>query len=339
MNGLTTKIAVFGAGSIGCYLGGLLKSQGADIVFIGRTRLKNAVKEKGLTLTHFDRPPIHLSRETVKVETSPSVLKDCDLILLCTKSHDTASAAREILNWARPGTHIVSCQNGVRNVAVLKDKLGTAFKVSGAIVPFNVTPTGPASYHCGTGGSLHFEHALAADVGQAFQEVGQDTQYGGNFQGDQWAKLLVNLNNALNTLSGGTLREAFLQKDYRLAFAALLQEGLAIAQAKNIRIGSFNGRSPAKVIKLLTLPNFLYRILMDHIVKIDAKARSSMLDDLEVGRESEIEYLQGEIVEQGKQLGLETYANSRTLDAVHQAFQKGASPNLSGTEILELIKK
>lgn len=338
MNSPTTKIAVFGAGSIGCYLGGLLRAQGLDVVFIGRERLKKDVKAHGLTLTHFEADPIHLMPEAVTVETSPSVLKSCDLIFLCTKSQDTAKAAQDILKQGTHGAQVISCQNGISNVPVLKDVLGPNFKISGAIIPYNVTPTGPASYHSGTGGALHFEHDLPQDVQSGFEKAGQETKCGGNFEGDQWAKLVVNLNNALNTLSGGTLREAFIQKDYRLAFANVIEEGLSVAKAKNIEIGTFNGRSPSLLMKTLKLPDFLYKILMDKIVKIDAKARSSMLDDLERGRDSEIDYLQGEIVRQGDSLGVATPANSNVLNAVNLAFEAGQLPNLSGSEILNLVK-
>ena len=339
MNSPTTKIAVFGAGSIGCYLGGLLRAQNLEVVFIGRDRLKEAVKANGLTLTHFETDPIHLSAETVRVETSAVALTDCDLILLCVKSQDTEKAAREILEQAKPAAHIVSCQNGVRNAQVLKEVLGHNFKVSGAIVPFNVTPTGPASYHCGTGGALHFEHDLPSDVQNGFAAARQQAKYGENFEGDQWAKLLVNLNNGLNALSGGTLREAFVQRGYRLALAKNIQEGLNVARAKNIEVGNFNGRSPSLFVKMLRLPDFLYKFLMDKIVKIDAKARSSMLDDLETGRPSEIGYLQGEIVREGKALNISTPANSNILNAVQQAFRTGKSPRLSGKEILEIVNK
>ena len=344
MHSPTTKIAVFGAGSIGCYLGGLLSSQGLDVIFIGRDRLKKAVEKQGLTLTHFEADPIQLSSEEARIETRPSALKNCGLILLCTKSQDTGAATQDILKYAKPDSYIVSCQNGVGNVEILNKFLKTGlgghnFKVSGAIIPFNVTPTGPASYHCGTGGALHFEHNLPEDVQDAFKSAGQDAKYGGNFQGDQWAKLLVNLNNALNTLSGGTLREAFQQRDYRLAFARVIAEGLSVAEAKNIEIGKFNGRSPSLLIRMLKLPNFLYKFLMDKIVKIDAKARSSMLDDLELGRASEIDYLQGEIVREGKALNLQTPANLNVLRAVQNAFKTGRSPNLSGTEILSLVNE
>lgn len=338
MNSPTTKIAVFGAGSIGCYLGGLLLAQGVEVIFIGRERLKKAVKREGLTLTHYQVEPVHLMPAAVTIEISPTAIKDCKVILLCTKSQDTASAANTLRDYASPGAQIVSCQNGISNVPVLKETLGSDFKVSGAIIPYNVTPTGPASFHCGTGGALHFEHDLPQDIQTAFQTAGQEVKYGENFKGDQWAKLVVNLNNALNTLNGGTLRDAFLQKDYRLAFAKVVGEGLSVAQAKGVEMGKFNGRSPALLIKTLKLPNFLYKILMERIVKIDAKARSSMLDDLETGRGSEIDYLQGEIVRQGKALNVDISANLTILKAVELAFENGASPKLSGAEILKLIK-
>ncbi len=339
MHSQTTKIAILGAGSIGCFLGGLLASQGCDVVFIGREKLKHAVAANGLTLTHFRRDTLHIPAERIKVETNPSRLSDADLILLCTKSQDTKQATQQIMSHAKPSAHIVSCQNGISNAPLLRDILGDKVAlISGAIVPFNVTPTGPASYHCGTDGAFHVEHDLPHDVISAFKAADQDVLCEGNFQGDQWAKLLVNLNNALNTLSGGTLREGLLQKDYRLALSLIVEEGLRIAEAHKITVGNFNGRKPSALIKTLRLPNWAYKIVMQLIVKIDAKARSSMLDDLETGRVSEIDYLQGEIVRQAKAANISAPYNATILMAVNEAFEKGASPKLSGTEILNLLR-
>lgn len=339
MHSQTTKIAILGAGSIGCFLGGLLASQGCDVVFIGREKLKHAVEKNGLSLTHFSRDALHISAEGIKVETDPSGLSDADLILLCTKSQDTKQAAQQIMAHAKPSAHIVSCQNGISNAPLLRDVLGDKVAlISGAIVPFNVTPTAAASYHCGTGGAFHVEHELPNDVVAAFKAANQDVMCGGNFQGDQWAKLLVNLNNALNTLSGGTLREGLLQKDYRLALSLVVEEGLRVAEAHGITVGNFNGRKPSALIKTLRLPNWAYKIVMQLIVKIDKKARSSMLDDLETGRVSEIDYLQGEIVRQAKAVNLSASHNAAILKTVNEAFGKGASPKLSGTEILNLLR-
>lgn len=339
MHSTKTKIGILGAGSIGCYIGGLLVSQNIDVIFISRPRLKETLSKTGLTLTHFEKPAIHISPTDLKVETAPRALKDCDIIFLCTKSQDTAQAAQQIKENAAPQSHIVSCQNGISNVPVLKGILEKhAGYISGAIVPFNVTPTQAGQYHCGTGGALHIEHSLPQDVTSAFSKACQDIKYGANFTGDQWAKLLVNLNNALNTLSGGTLRAGLEQRAYRQALSEVVNEGLEIAQAHGIEMGKFNGRSPKALIKTLKLPNWAYLFIMQMIVKIDTKARSSMLDDLETGRVSEIDFLQGEIVRQAQSLGLNAPKNSAILRAVKRAFDEGKSPKFAGEDILNLLK-
>ena len=91
-----------------------------------------------------------------------------------------------------------------------------------------------------------------------------------------------------------------MQRDYRRALAACVEEALDVAKASDVTVGTFNGRGPGALVKTLRLPNVAYRIIMQTIVKIDAKARSSMLDDLEAGRVSEIDYLQGEIVKRAQ---------------------------------------
>lgn len=339
MHSVKTKIGILGAGSIGCFLGGILASQNVEAIFIGRENLKNTLNKYGLTLTHYQRDGVNLSANKLAIQASPKYLEGCEVIFVCTKSQDTAQAARQIKTFASPTAHIVSCQNGINNVPSLKEILGETFtQISGAIIPFNVTPTSPGHYHCGTGGALHVEHALPADITAAFQAAGQAIKYGGNFTGDQWAKLLVNLNNALNTLAGGTLQEGLLQRPYRQALSQIVHEGLVVAKANNITLGTFNGRSPTALIKTLALPNCLYRLVMQAIVKIDAKARSSMLDDLETGRPSEINFLQGEIVNQAEKAGMQAPKNSAVLLAVKAAFENGKSPHLSGQDILDLIK-
>ena len=128
-----------------------------------------------------------------------------------------------------------------------------------------------------------------------------------------------------------------LQRDYRRALAACVEEALNVAKHSGVSVGTFNGRSPGALIKTLHLPNFAYRLVMQMIVKIDAKARSSMLDDLEAGRVSEIDYLQGEIVKRAQMAGTMAPNNAAILAAVKQAFLTGKSPRLSGPDILALL--
>jgi len=286
------KIAILGAGSIGCYLGGLLVYAGVSVTFIGRARYQNDIAQNGLKLTHFER------------------------------------------------SMVMSFQNGVRNPETLKAIL-PAQNILGAVVPFNVTPIGGGGFHCGTEGALIIQSSHDVRLTQmkiAFETAGQAVKLSDNVIGDQWAKMIANLNNGLNTLSGGPLKAGLLQRDYRRALSLLVTEGLSVARAHNIEVGSFNGRNPDSLLKVLGLPNFAYRLVMQLIVKIDAKARSSMLDDLEAGRGSEVDYLQGEILRQAKILGRDAPYNAAVLKAVNTAFAQGQSPQLSGTEILHLLE-
>ncbi len=334
------NIAVFGAGSIGCYLGGQLASGGAKVTFIGRQKFKTALEDNGLTLTHFDRESLVISPDAFTFSLSPEDIAAADIILVTVKSQDTEDAGQVIKTHAKSNALIISFQNGVSNADVLRQSL-TGQTVLGAVVPFNVTSTGRGQFHSGTEGYLTVEanddprlQALAAD----FAKAGQGIALSGDIAAAQWGKLLVNLNNALNALSGGTLRQALMQRGYRLALAKMVEEALGVVRGAGIEPAAF-GKTPAdKMIKILRLPNFLYRIIMNMIVKIDANARSSMLDDLEMGRVSEIDYLQGEIVRLAEKTGQSAPVNQAVLDLVNAAFKSGASPKLSGREIYTHLK-
>ena len=330
-----TKIVILGAGSIGCWIGGHLIAGGADVRLIGRARYAAQIAAHGLRLTHFERAEI--SCGAVDFQTEAGALVGADIVALCVKSQDTAQAAQQILKYA-PDAIVVSFQNGIRNLETLRAVLPRETIVP-AVVPFNVTPTGEGSFHCGTAGGLVIEeHSGLTPLAEALERAGQDVRIRPDILGDQWAKMIVNLNNGLNTLSGGTLRGGLLQREYRQALAVCVDEALGVAQASGVRVGTFNGRAPAALVKTLRLPNFAYRLIMQLIVKIDAKARSSMLDDLEAGRVSEADYLQGEIVRQAEKAGVAAPYNAAILAAVEQAFSAGHSPKLSGSEIASLLK-
>ena len=306
------------------------------MTLIGRERYAAQIAEHGLRLTHFEREPIQC--QDVDFQTEATALSGADIVALCVKSQDTDSAAGQILTHA-PDAIVVSFQNGIRNPETLRGVLPPE-NIVPAIVPFNVTPSGPGAFHCGTAGDLVVDnHAGIAPLVTALESAGQGVRRSDEILGDQWAKMIVNLNNGLNTLTGGTLREGLMQRDYRRALAACVEEALDVANASGVTVGTFNGRGPGALVKTLRLPNVAYRLIMQTIVKIDAKARSSMLDDLEAGRVSEVDYLQGEIVKRAALAGTSAPNNAAILAAVNQAFSNGASPNFSGRDILNLLKK
>lgn len=334
------NIAIFGAGSIGCYVGGQLASTGAQVTFLGRSSYQKALTENGLTLTHFSKDPLIIPASGFAFTLSPKDIAGADIILVCVKSQDSAEAARAILQHARPDAVVISFQNGVGNSETLQEILPDHI-VLGAVVPFNVTGKGAGVFHSGTDGELTIEarpNPLLTDLQNAFQAAGQGCILSDDIKAVQWGKLLVNLNNALNTLSGGTLYEGLIQRNYRKSMADMVEEAYDVLKGAGITPAPFGQADPEKMIKTLRLPNIAYKTITNSIVKIDKRARSSMLDDLEAGRAPEIDYLQGEIVKLARKTQQSAPINQAILDKVKAVFKTGNSPNLSGKEIYKIIQ-
>lgn len=326
---------MFGAGSIGCYLGGQLAGAGVSVLFIGRPKMQQVLNTSGVTLTHFERDPMQVSADDFTFKTAIDAGDAPDIVLVTVKSQDTREAGQTLARHLPAETLIVSFQNGASNADVLRQSM-PGFTVLGAMVPFNVTVIGSGRFHCGTEGDLCVEHHPSARLERlirAFGRAGQCCVLSNRIDAVLWGKLLVNLNNAMNALYGGPLKAGLLQRDYRRALAAMIEEALGILRCAGIEPEKFGKTTPEKMIRILRFPNFIYRILMNVVVKIDASARSSMLDDLDAGRQSEVDYLQGEIVRLATSIQRNAPINSLVLSLVNDAFARGVSPRMSGSAI------
>jgi len=334
------KVAILGAGSIGCYVGGQLTSAGIDVVLIGRERMRGAIQTHGLTLSHFSRPTRHIAATDLAFSLTPEGLSGADIILVCVKSHDTETTAKAIAQYGRADALIISLQNGMTNADVLRARLPKN-PILGAVVPFNVTSKSPGHFHCGSEGDLIIEDNASITLlalQAAFMEAGQKCRLVEDIKSVQWGKLLVNLNNALNALSGITLYQGLMQKKFRRALALTIEEALNIMHGANITPAQFGKASPEKMITVLRLPNFIYQLIKNRILKIDKTARSSMLNDLEAGRKPEIEYLQGEIVRLANETGQSAPINAAIAYEIKSIFNSGSSPRMSGADILHLVE-
>jgi 2-dehydropantoate 2-reductase len=341
LQGNQLNVTIFGAGSIGCYLGGQLAHAGMKVRLIGRERFKTAIKENDLTLTHYARDKITV-RENLVFDlgvAGPQDNADADIVLITVKSQDSETAGKELAGILKKDTIVISFQNGVGNAETLKTAM-PGHIVLGGMVPFNVTGTGPGKFHCGTEGNLAVEtidNENLVAMQAAFARAGQDCDLSEDIKAVQWGKLLVNLNNALNALAGVPLKTCLAEKEYRTALASMIEEALGILKHAGIKPANFGKNSIDKTLKVLRLPNWLYRLIMNSIVKIDASARSSMLDDLEAGRTPEIDYLQGEVVKLATDIGMSAPINEKVIKLVHEAFAEGQSPKMDGREILRAI--
>jgi len=210
---------------------------------------------------------------------------------------------------------------------VLERELGGRFRIVRGIVPFNVAYLGEGRFHKGVAGDLYAEdrpelRALAAAIGA---DSPARLKLSDDMLGVAWGKLLVNLNNAVNALSGRTLLEQLRERDYRRVVAASQREGLAILNAAGIAPAKVGAVGPALLPRVIDSPDWLFRKVFLKKWKIDARARSSMADDLATGHRTEVDYINGELVALAERLGMNAPVNRRIV-ALIRAAEGGAPP-------------
>jgi 2-dehydropantoate 2-reductase len=311
-----SRVLVMGAGAVGCWIGGCLQAAGAPVTFVGRPRVLDALRSHGLKLTDLEGGMRQLAASALDLRASANGVPAPSLVLLCVKSGATSSAAAELARTLPPGTPVVSMQNGVSNAAAAQ-AAAPALAVRAGMVPFNIAELAPGHYHRGTSGVLAAQdHALLRQWQPRFALGGVPLQLHANLAPLQWGKLLLNLNNAVNALSGLPLRAQLLQREYRLCMAALIDEALAALRAAGITPAKLTPLPPAVLPSALRLPTAVFRVLAARMLRIDAKARTSMADDLAHGRATEIDALCGEVVRLARRHGTAAPANERISELV-----------------------
>jgi len=312
-------IIIHGAGSVGCLIGGTWMLSGLPVSFHGRQSVRDEIAENGLTVTDSERRRIEARPDEVDFSTDAKVLADGDVIALCVKSTGTEQAAKEIARHARKGAMVISFQNGVSNVDRLKAALPDQSILWG-MVPFNVARMGNGRWHKGTAGALWAEdhpvtRALEARIGKGPGAL----RLSGDMRGVAWGKLLINLNNAVNALSGRPLLEQLSERDYRRVVAACQVEALEILDAAGIEPVQIGPISPKLLPHVIAAPDLMFRNTILKMQKIDADARSSMADDFAAGRATEIDHLNGEVVKLAESLGRRAPVNEKIVALVKQA--------------------
>jgi 2-dehydropantoate 2-reductase len=319
---------------IGCWFGGRLSAGGADVVLIGRQRVLDELAD-GLRTTE-----LHGTTRSSKphLATDASAAADADLVLVTVKSAGTRDAARELAPVLSAKATVFSLQNGVRNVGVLRDEL-PGRRVLAGMVPFNVVRRGPGTYHRASAGALMFDAAdAAAPLTEACLAADLPFELRDDMADVQWAKLVLNLNNAINALSGKPVAAELAERAFRRCLAASQREAVDLIRASGQHLARVTLLPTGWIPRLLVAPDSVFKLLAQRMHAIDPHARSSMWDDFEAGRTTEVDYIQGEIVSLAERLGTDAPVNRALVELV-RAAEQGGKRDFTGDELYAAITK
>lgn len=272
------------------------------------------IRAHGLTLTDFDGMAQKVDADGLMLSEKPSCLAEADIILVTVKAGDTSLMARTIAANAPARAHVISLQNGTENVDTLRAALPN-IDVRAGMVPFNVVPMGQGCFHRATSGDIMIEAgdgALGETLSLPHMAVAETSE----IIQVQWGKFLINLNNALNALSGLTLQDQLRDSAWRKLLADQWAEALHVLKASGIRPRSLTPVPVGLIPSILRLPTPLFTRVAASMLTIDAQARTSMSYDLMLKRKTEIDALQGQVVRMGAKVACATPISTMVVDVI-----------------------
>ena len=286
------KVAVMGAGAVGCYYGAMLARAGHDVVLVARQQHVEAIAARGLRL----QTALFDAQVRLAASVDARAVQGADVVLFCVKSTDTESAGACVLPFLKADALVVCLQNGVDNADRLRGVL-PMHDVAAAVVYVATEMAGPGHVKHNGRGELVIAPSTSAAISssalaQALVAAGVPTEISNNVRGALWAKLTLNC--AYNAVS------AITQLPYGKTAAGvgihevtrdLVAECLAVAAAEGVDIP---GDIDAAVRKIAETMQSQY---------------SSTAQDLARGRRTEIDYLNGFVVRRGEALGVATPVN------------------------------
>lgn len=319
------KIAVIGAGAVGSVIGGLLSKVGEDVTLVGRKPHVDAINQNGLTLERAS------GKIVIQVKAAENLDFKLDLALLTVKAQDVVSLVRKAQVFLS-GIQVVTMQNGVRSDDQVAGLLGKENIIS-SVVTFNgqFLEPGKALY------SIPFSKT-ALLIGEPFGNKGNrlqtlsallnkaiGTDIGEDIRAAHWTKLIWNLQTAVPAVTGLSYQDSYQYPKVRELTISLLKEGLKVIKAAGIKTADVPGfpMEPIETMARESLPiaSSMLKKMAESLGKVPVLG--STLQSIKRGTSTEVDYLNGEIVNLGKKIGVPTPANSLMVELVHQIETTG----------------
>ena len=308
------KIAVLGAGALGCAMGSCLSEAGHEVWLINRrSDHVQAMNQRGLTVR------IHGTDRQIPVTAACNALEiakqagTVDLIVVLVKSFHTLEAMAASTSIVGPNTVVLSLQNGLGHEDVLAQVVGREKVVAGKTYAGGVM-LAPAHVIRGTEGKETYIGELdgqvterVKNIAKVFNAAGLITHISDNIMGTMWEKLLVNVaTGALSGITHLTYGELYQVAEVKECALAAVKEAIDVAQASGIRLNVTDPEEP----------------WIKAAAGLPAQFKASMLQSLEKGSITEVDYVNGSVVRWGQKCGVPTPVNS-TLVACLKGIERG----------------
>ena len=320
------RIAIYGAGSLGTILGAFISKAGVPIELINRNKAHvEALQAKGAQVVgtmNFNQP--------VVAYTPDQMSGTYDIIFLMTKQQHNAEVVQMLKGFLAPDGVLVTFQNGLPEMKIT-EVLGEE-RVLGCTVAWGATMQSAGVCELTSEpDALSFSlGAISKQRSKHFDKVKELLEMMGtvdveeNFLGTRWSKLLINASfSGMSAVLGCTFGEASAPKESRRIVQALIKECIDVCQVGGIRIEPVQGKD---IVKLLNYTNALKRAFSFFIIPIairkHAKLKASMLQDLEKGKLTEVDAINGAVSDYGRKVNFPTPMNDRVVEIIHR-IEKG----------------
>jgi 2-dehydropantoate 2-reductase len=307
------KVAIIGPGALGCLVAGLLRSKTKEDVWLIDNRPDRArrIAEDGIRLEGLSG---HIQAK-ISVSADPKEAGPCGLVILCVKSYSTEDACKDIKELVSKETFVLTLQNGIGNVQILDDHFGQDRVIAG-VTNHGATLLGPGHVrHAGKGETIIGAASgkilgPIKEIAGILSRAGLETKTSKDIDSVIWGKLVINVGinalTAVTRLKNGMLIE---HDGTREILRSAVQEAVKILKRKRVKLAYDDPIQKVESVCKATSANI-----------------SSMLQDVLNNKRTEIDFINGAIVRQGKALGIPTPVNGvladlvRTIEASYGAY-------------------
>jgi 2-dehydropantoate 2-reductase len=290
------KISIIGLGAIGGFFGAKLAHAGVDVTFVAREQSVEKIRKEGITVKSFKGD---FQVRHPKVTHDYKEIVDADYVLLCVKSYHTREIAESLKAVLSEKTIIVSLQNGVENEDVLAEIFGADRVIGGVVFASASSPQTAVIKHTAYGNLVIGElDGKITEKSEALQKVlmnsGVPTKISTDIKKDLWKKLILNISyNGFTSITGKPLEKYFEIPEAQECFIEAMNEARMVAQKEGYNITDKD---------------------MDDLIRVThsegfTSFKTSTLQDMEAGKQLEIDSLQGAILRTAKKHGIEVPIN------------------------------